>query len=179
MKLLLTCLSLFCITQLHSQTITINGKAGNRPLNWSDFSGKADKGSPYFAFTFYKIGYRFTNVSFKGDTAILQGLEVNLDFDHNKSWSKADKQSPELLKHEQGHFDIGRLTVAEIMNTINSTVFLKNDFQPKMRAIVTAITKKYNDIGIRYDTETNHSVNKEQQEKWNAWLAAEEARIIK
>lgn len=179
MKLLLTVSLFFLFSKTHSQIIAINGEHGNRPLAWSDFTGKVDKSSDFSAYTAYSIGYRFSGVSFSGDTAKLQGFELKLDFTSNKSWTKPDKQTPELLKHEQGHFDLGRLTVAEMMNTINNTVFFKNDFQQKLRTIVADIRKKYHDLGVRYDQETNHSKNKTQQEKWNAWIAAETTRLVK
>jgi hypothetical protein len=76
-----------------------------------------------------------------------------------------------LLKHEQGHFDIGFLCHQEIISRFKNEILLRSDFQNKARAIFTDTMKKYHEMQLKYDEETNHSKNKESQEKWNVLLA--------
>jgi len=153
------------------QHIIISDSNKNRLLTWDDFSGKPDKNSPYQANTYWGIIYGFKGVNFTGDTAKLAGLSVTLKFDENKSWVKEGKQTPGLLKHEQGHFDIGFICQQEIIQQINSTVFLRSNFQNKVNTIFTDTMKKYQLMQLKYDEETNHSINQQNQDKWNDFIA--------
>lgn len=155
------------------QDIVINGTNKNRLLTWEDFTGKPEKSSSFEAHTYWKLNYSFTGVNFKNDTAVITGLNVKLQLDENLSWIKKGKETPALLKHEQGHFDIGILCQNEIIQQFKSTVFLRSDFQNKMQSIFSATLKKYNLMGLQYDEETGHSKNKENQEKWDAFFAKE------
>lgn len=153
------------------QDVLINGSNKYRLLTWDDFSGNPDKNSPYQANTYWGIKYGFTGVDFAGDTAKLKGLSVTLKFDETKSWVKEGKQTVYLLKHEQGHFDIGLICHREIIKAINSTVFFKADFREKLRTIFTDTMKKYHLMQLQYDEETDHSKNEANQQKWNADIA--------
>jgi hypothetical protein len=85
-------------------------------------------------------------------------------------WAKKDKVNNELLKHEQGHFDIGILCMREILSIYKQSKFTKANFSSLLQSIITDTSKKYNEMGLRYDTETRHSANKEHQEKWNTFF---------
>ena len=76
-----------------------------------------------------------------------------------------------MLKHEQGHFDIGRLCLAALQQVFANAVFLKNNYQAKPSAIFSETLKKYHEMGSLYDKETNHSNNKEEQKRWNILIA--------
>jgi hypothetical protein len=42
--------------------------------------------------------------------------------------------------------------------------------------MVSETIRKYNEMGVQYDRETEHFRNKEQQEKWNSLLAEKLAK---
>jgi Bacterial protein of unknown function (DUF922) len=153
------------------QDVLINGSTTYRLLTWDDFSGKPDKDSPFQANTYWGINYSFNGVDFAGDTAKFKNLAVTLKFDETKSWVKEGKQIPYLLKHEQGHFDIGLICQKEIIKAINNTVFFKADFREKLRTIFTDTMKKYHLMQLQYDEETDHSKNEANQQKWNDFIA--------
>ncbi len=166
-----------CITNAcYAQRITIDGKEGNRPLLWKNFKGKPESDSYFFANTYWQMAFKFSNVSFRSDTAILKGFEVNLDFDPQKSWVKKDKASNDLLKHEQGHFDIAIICQREIIYAFNNTIFVKAGMQEKVNALFNSILNKYKDMERKYDDETNHSIDTAQQEKWDQFIKDELAR---
>ena len=169
------CFALFFFISnlVFSQDVYINGIKKNRLLKWSDFSGEPDKNSPHDANTYWKINYSFKGASTKGDTAKINSLSIILTLDENLSWIKDEKQTDVLLKHEQGHFDIGLICQREIINKLNSTVFLKSDFQQKLQNIFSSILEKYRLLGLKYDEETDHSKNQPAQEKWNDFLKNE------
>lgn len=155
------------------QDVIINGVNKNRLLTWDDFTGKPDKSSSHAANTYWNLNYSFQRISFKGDTAKVTGFSVKLELNENLSWVKQEKQTNNLLKHEQGHFDIGLICQLEIIKQFNSTVFFKTDFQNKIQTIFTAALDKYSQIGIKYDEETDHSKNQASQDNWNVFFDRE------
>ena len=171
MKILLTSILLFfCIYNSLAQTILIDGENTKRKLVWDDFSGKVDKSSEYKANTFWTLNYRFSGISFKGDTAIIKGFESTLEFDKKFSWIKIGFDTPELLKHEQGHFDIGILCQKEFLQTVKTTILFKSNFSETLQKLFKTVLKKYTEMGTLYDTETDHSKNTEAQIKWNSFF---------
>jgi hypothetical protein len=152
------------------QAVIINGVNNNRLLTWNDFTGKPDKSSGFQANTFWEINYGFKGIDFAGDTVLLKGFLVTLKFNENKSWVKEGTQTTGLLKHEQGHFDIGLICQNEIIRQINSSVLLKTNFKDTIISIFTNTMKKYHLMGLRYDEETDHSKNQQNQDKWNDFI---------
>jgi len=165
-------LLLLVLVQSHcfAQDIVIGGETGNRPLTWNDFTGKPDKESSHDANTYWNIDYSFKGFQYKADTAVFTGLTVKLEFNSKQSWIKKDRQTDALLKHEQGHFNIGILCAKELQQTFTSTVFFKKDVQVKINALFGDIMKKYHEMGLQYDKETDHSKNKDEQRRWDELL---------
>ena len=170
-KIIYLILFLSFLQNIFCQDIIINGSNKYRLLSWDDFTGKPDKNSPYQANTSWGIFYGFKGVNFVEDTAKLTGFSATLKFDENKSWIKEGKQTASLLKHEQGHFDIGLICQREIIKQISSTVFLKSDFQNKVKKTFSDTMEKYHLMQLKYDEETNHSQNQQNQDKWNDFIA--------
>lgn len=89
-------------------------------------------------------------------------LEVVVD----DTWVVTGTKSGDLLAHEQVHFDItdlsGRAMVREIL-------VLRARTTAELQREVTRITRRYqqlaNDITEKYDRETNHSRNPDQQKE--------------
>lgn len=158
-------------TMAFAQEIIINGTTKNRPLTWDDFKALPDQNSYYDANTFWNITYNIHGISFKGDIAKINRFSVILKLDEKFCWAKPGKQTNILLKHEQGHFDLGLICQREIFTELNNTVFLKADFQKKLPAIFSSILEKYRLLGIKYDEETDHSNNQAAQDRWNIYFA--------
>lgn len=110
------------ISTAFCQEVLINGDHKNRLLTWDDFTGKPDKSSVHEANTYWKLNYRFQGITFNGDTAKFNELSVKLELDKDKTWIKSGKETPGLLKHEQGHFDIGLLCQQEIIHQFNNKI---------------------------------------------------------
>jgi hypothetical protein len=167
--LFLSLICFYCVCGL-GQKIIINGQKCNRNLEWADFTGKPDINSTYYANTWYSVKYSY-NVTTTGDAATLSSFEVTLELDPSKSWAKSDKVSDELLAHEQGHFNIGILCMREVLSVVNKMTLTKTDYADAIRNVYGEIMRKYNEMNVQYDSETDHFKNKEQQQKWNALLA--------
>ena len=106
-----------------------------------------------------------------GDSITIGKVEVIVELDAEKSLAKADKFTDELLIHEQGHFNIGILCMRELVNVFNQSKFTRTNFETDFKKIMNETTKKYKEMGVKYDTDTEHFKNKEQQTKWNVFFA--------
>ncbi|MBC7873744.1 MAG: DUF922 domain-containing protein [Ferruginibacter sp.] len=169
LKTLLPAIILFSCLTVTAQKIIINGKETSRPLTWKDFPGTPDYDVSYSAFTYWNVTYRYDAFRLIGDTVKWE-VVVTLDLGKN-SWKKKDKITDTLLKHEQGHFDVGIICAMELQQQINAAVFLKNNYQVKLSALVKEVVDKYKKLDLQYDAETNHHINREQQWKWDALFA--------
>jgi len=153
------------------QRVRINGVEGNRPLLWDDFTGKPDKNTSIFAYTYWKIEYKTKSVTYKDDTLVWD-MEVWAELGKD-SWVNKEKKTDTLLDHERGHFDIGKLCAMEIEAKIKSTVLLKNNYQQIVSSIGKEMGDKYRNMERLYDKETEHSRNRPEQWKWNVFLKKE------
>jgi len=142
------------------------------PLSWSDFTGFPDESSPYIAFTYYNLSYRS---SWDGGGTIT--ITVQCIFEKNKSWRKIEKKlTPEVLLHEQMHFNIAELYARRMRQAFaDYTAVHKHSAETsadikKIFATCMDNCKAYNEL---YDLETSHSVNEPRQQEWNKKITAQ------
>ena len=153
---------------LAAQKVIINGAEGNRPLQWKDFTGRADNSSSFFAYTRWKSNFKFGPMQAKGDSVMVSGFEITIELDPEKSWVKKEKATDNLLLHEQGHFNIGLIYMKDLLQKVPATTFSRARFQQEIKAILDDTNKRYNEMSQQYDNESGHSKNKDEQERWNA-----------
>ncbi len=175
LKYVVAGLLLLCSLRTTAQRIIINGEETSRLLKWDDFRGSPDHGSPYFAFTYWNTSCKYDAFMFKGDT-VKWKVQITLDLGQN-SWKKKDKVNDSLLKHEQGHFDVGILCAMELQEKINKTIFLRNNYQSKLSTLIKETVDKYKKMDLQYDEETRHYANREQQWKWDAFFDSKITRL--
>ena len=141
---------------------TIIEWGSNVKLKYSDF--QADKKrSPGFAVatTASAFGYRIN------DTGGEISGSVFVVFYCNKSWWNRDYLLEEVLEHEQLHFDIcelyGRKLYKEIIALRKSNrLSIKN-----INKVYSKLDKQYSNYQDKYDEDTDHSTNVDQQRLWN------------
>lgn len=158
---------------LFCQEVIINGTNKNRALTWDDFTGKPDKNSTFDAHTYWNVNYRYKKVIYKNDTARIEEPVVILELNKRLSWVKPGRETPNLLKHEQGHFDIGLLCQKELIDKFNTSTFTRFDFRDKVQLLFKTILDKYALMGTKYDDETRHGKNPEKQKSWNDFFSRE------
>jgi hypothetical protein len=160
-----------------AQTVVISGAEGNRPLTWSDFTGSPDASSIYFANTGWNIGYTMPPIRVTSDSVSLKGFVVKLELNPVKSWVKKGRESADLLKHEQGHYDITALAAAEFYREIlNLQVGDQATLKGRITEINDKLQAKIETTNIRYDLQTDHSRNAQAQQKWDQKIAAEKQK---
>jgi hypothetical protein len=148
----------------------ISGKEiRGRELEWTDFNGEVDPGSRWNAYTDWVTSYRFSRPDFAGGRARVK-LTVQLLLTRN-SWVKPEKKSDALLEHERGHFNIGRVCSEQVERKINSSSFSASNYPKEIDDMYWVEMGKCKELEQRYDMETKHYNDREQQALWNKNIA--------
>ncbi|MES2269228.1 MAG: DUF922 domain-containing protein [Bacteroidota bacterium] len=154
-----------CVSgSLHAQTIKWDT---NTPLTWTDFSGTIDKNNPYYAHTQARINYNYKWR--KSDYLFTYEFKIDAGFEKNASWVRPGKESPELLQHEQLHFDISELFARKLSVAFNTKKYTAN-YEQEIKDIFAQIMKEVGAMQEKYDAETNHSANKDKQQEWETYV---------
>jgi hypothetical protein len=92
---------------------------------------------------------------------------------HNTMVLQKAKKTDELLKHEQGHFDILVLVTRALARELES---LEAESAPDLGDLLQDARDRHSaradTIDAAYDTETEHSRKKQAQAKWDIAIAA-------
>jgi len=160
---------LFCLPAT-SQQVIISGQEGNRPLRWSDFTGKPDQSSTHSAQCYWNIRWQHAGVEKKDGKTIVKDFKAILELDPKRSWRKKGKETDELLLHEQGHFNNGLLCQRELLERVKNGQFSLSNANAEIQQLANEMLKKYQQQDDAYDRESDHSKNKEGQQKWNLFF---------
>jgi hypothetical protein len=101
-------------------------------------------------------------------------FNIRLTLNNNKSWMDKRKVTSgemlaEILKHEQGHYLIAYLEQQELLRTVSRTVF-QSDYQHVAKNIFESVDAKYKQLNYSYDADTQHMLNRTQQQSWDAYF---------
>jgi hypothetical protein len=138
-----------------------------RKLSWSDFQAEPPVQSAHAA---------LTNSGINLDL-MLQNKEFNVKvharFNPDKSWKRRDIENSEyLLAHEQLHFDLTELYARKLRKAFLTRKWKENE---NVNAIFNELYQSNQDqlwkVQDIYDAETEHSINREAQAKWNRAIA--------
>jgi len=144
-----------------------------RRLTADDFRGtpRAGGGSTV-AFTNCSI--EFSYVAKREHDYYLLTFNVRLTMNSDQSWMDRSRigsgaMMSEILKHEQGHYNIAYLEQQELLRVLTHTVFYSN-YESVARSIFNRIDAKYKQLNQDYDEDTGHSTNRIQQQSWDAYF---------
>ena len=95
----------------------------------------------------------------------------------SQSWVVRGGQNADLLRHQQGHFDITALGMREEANRVSAlTGRSGRDITRQVDAIRREINRKIAAANRRYDTRTNHSDSRTAQQRWSASIRSAKLR---
>ena len=154
-----------------NEDLKIIGWNENRPLNWSDFEDKPISNSSAAALTASGITFSYS-IEKEEDEIVDFRTEVTCLFYPEKSWVKLNLANDYILKHEQLHFNITELHARKFRKAI-SELKVSSKLKNKLNNLYDTINKASSEMQKRYDAETNHSINKEEQEKWHLYITSE------
>jgi|SRR6185503_1470342 len=157
--------------------LIISAAAGAQPfrkLTADDFRGIANPGNTNeVAITNCSIEYSYT-ARRENDYYILS-FNIKLIMNADQSWMDWRRISTpalraEILKHEQGHYNISYMEQQELLRTVSHTVF-RSDFRQVADAIFDRLEAKYRQLNLDYDADTQNSMNRVQQHSWDNYFA--------
>jgi hypothetical protein len=172
--MLKTILKYFLLTSIFFFNVNFKKKAleiewqNDRPLTWEDFKGEPDKESPYYALTYSGISL---SSHYEGEALF---VKVICTFSPNQSWVKKGKETADLLLHEQMHFNITEIHARKIRQAISKLdKTTPKKIIKKVDELFNLYFKESKEMQSKYDRETDHSVNTNEQIKWNKLIKTE------
>ncbi len=145
-------------------------------FNWDMFEGKINKrhldemGHNTGAVTVSSLSYTTLQTG-----PLHASVNITARFHPEESWTRYPhlKNEKEALKHEEGHLDITEIYARRIRKMVAKARFKSENYKDDLRELFREMAQKHKDEQIKYDKETNHSINKEVQVRWNAWIQKE------
>jgi len=170
-------LFIFCILSLGIHKIYSNQNiiiwSDTLKLDWLNFTGNPVNTIQWSAISACQINFEWL---VQKDSII---FSVVSEFNKSKSWVKPYAKTKEVLKHEQGHFDLTEVYSRKLR------MHLKGLNIPNMDNIETLFdsifNSNYNELLIAqetYDLETDYSNNSENQIKWDQNIRTELDSLI-
>ncbi|RYD52907.1 MAG: hypothetical protein EOP52_01805 [Sphingobacteriales bacterium] len=152
------------------------GYSRSRPLTYSDFRAQPGAGNQMtVATTHTEMGFtmrtRTTGLRTEVWVTVYAGMDPEL------SWMRPASRRPEILRHEQIHFDLTAIWACRMKRTMEMTTFTPATLREQLTAISTNHQDSCWAEQEQYDRETQHSIHKDAQAYWEnymtAWLDAE------
>ncbi|MEN8815918.1 MAG: DUF922 domain-containing protein [Nonlabens sp.] len=154
------------LTNLHSDPVERFTYQEHSKLNWSDFKGVPPKNAIYFASVNSSLGYTFTSKTVDGKINV--EIKVECYFYPQLSWKRnLNENNPDLLDHEQLHWDISELYARKLRAAFQKYVPQK-DPKKEIDFIFRKFEKDRQQAQKSYDRETRHGVIKETQKSWES-----------
>jgi len=139
-------------------------------ISWADFKGPIDARSPFAAMSAVGIYYKYKAQS----TADIYNISFDIyaKFDKTKTWSKKNLQTAVILKHEQLHFDLCEIVCRAFKDALEKKRFTKN-YKKEIDIIFDKYFKQLQSLQQKYDSQTMHSNNKAEEQKWDKLIKQE------
>ncbi|GAB3926611.1 DUF922 domain-containing protein [Mucilaginibacter myungsuensis] len=139
----------------------------NRPLVWKDFAGKPDLRSGYSAATSSAITYSYERKT-TDSVNYYFSFKVRCTFDTQVSFVRSKEHHlPDLLAHEQLHFDISELYARKLADAFRAAVFTDN-YEKEMDDLYHKILGQCGDMQTQYDQQVYRSLN--MQLRWQMYV---------
>jgi predicted secreted Zn-dependent protease len=156
-------------------------------LTWQDFLGSAPAHarSDAFTSTSYDVQTNYTMRTSQGRQSDfrLSTVSILVRLDRARMWARPSARTPDLLRHEQGHYDITALLMRDLHTDLTALLQSARTF-PTKQALEQAIADLQQptvDLDDRlqstataegtYDKQTDHGRNATVQGRWNTALA--------
>ena len=161
---------LFLLKPATSDEVTISW-SDSKKLTWSDFKGAVDEHTDAVAVTASGITFSFSVSQSNGQFVDFKA-EAQAHFYPEKSWYLEAKGDDHILAHEQLHFDITELHVRQLRYNI-SRIIVSQNIKQDLRHVHEQANKNLAVMQNDYDTQSDNSINKEQQALWSTFVKTE------
>jgi hypothetical protein len=139
-------------------------------LTWDDFRARPPKSTSYPS-AVSDTGYNYQLVCRNG----LLDIDAAAFFSPSGSWVKPDGRTPELLRHEQGHFDMAELYALRLRKAIQDARISCEDKAKANAAgerVVADFQADWENAEREYEEATKYGTDLKEQEAASARIAA-------
>lgn len=140
----------------------------DRPLTWADFKADPPEDDPFTANTNSGISYSWTYSTSTGRPDLR--YEVHTYFYPELSWAREQEENDYILAHEQLHFDISELHARKLRKELKEYEIGRN-IRRDLKIIYNRIENEREAMEEAYDTESDHSKNREAELRWRKMVA--------
>jgi predicted secreted Zn-dependent protease len=81
--------------------------------------------------------------------------------------NQREARTPEILAHEQAHFDISEITARRLRKALLTETYSRKNLEQKINSIYQVTIQAGDEMQALYDQESDHGLNKTQQLKWS------------
>ncbi|MFB9844115.1 DUF922 domain-containing protein [Mucilaginibacter ginsenosidivorans] len=160
------------LTVLLSTVFLVGSAQPYRVLTVNDFRGIPQHTGPTIAETNCFVDLRY-DVHQEGGNCQLT-FHVALTMDNERSWIDRSRITSaamlaDILKHEQGHYNISYFEGQELLFTLNRMHFSTN-YKVEVEGVFDRIHGKYKQLNADYDDDTLNSKNSIQQTSWDKYF---------
>ncbi|WP_337043262.1 DUF922 domain-containing protein [Emticicia sp. 17c] len=145
-----------------------------RKLIYSDFKSKVKPLESFHPITIATTGagilYRASKIT--PFTFLIKECYIKSYFDCRKSWFDKNFENPEVLEHEQLHFDITELFARRLRKKLINeyiTPITLETLEKEIKQTMSDLEK----LQQKYDQEAGHGIDDEIQKKWRKLIAEE------
>ncbi len=142
----------------------------DRPLQFSDFRAEPRAGR-YAAMV-------FTSISYEGNSRVENNLlevvvKLKVYVVKSMSWMRPESKNPQVLKHEQTHFDIAKISAERFKNKVEKLELTVGDHDSQIQYQFLESYREMNHLQKAYDRETRHGLEPQEQRKWEEMVKNE------
>jgi hypothetical protein len=94
-------------------------------------------------------------------------------FDKEQSWTRPDKQSGAVLRHEQGHWDLCEIYTRRMQARFDAQTISGNRLDEMVTKIYDQVSRDYEQRQRTYEMETGHGTDPAGQQRWELLIARE------
>ncbi|MBK8786679.1 MAG: DUF922 domain-containing protein [Chitinophagaceae bacterium] len=152
----------------------------DRILTWQDFNQQL--GQPGGANEYAQIHPDIAPSNFVlarvRNALTITDVTIDLSLIADDCWVVTSRMTNDLLKHEQGHYDILAISAREFYNTlIGLSAATADALQRRVNQLKERFAQQVTQVDARYDSEsqTNHGINTAIQQTWDQKIAAAKA----
>ncbi len=102
--------------------------------------------------------------------AVSVEYSVQSFFSPEGSWYIPERVTPYILRHEQAHFDVSELHARMLRKKLEGKTFSKK-IKSEIEGIYQQIEQKRRAMQTKFDAETDHSRNEQQEVYWQKYIS--------
>ena len=124
-----------------------------------------------------EISFSNFKLKSKGKSVAIADVDIKLYLVSDDCWVVTKEMSADLLKHEQGHYDILAISARELyQKLLTITAPNTQELQETVTDLSAKAQERVKKVDDHYDTQTAHSGNKAVQQSWDQKIAAEKKK---